>query len=63
MYLSSHGARIDECLKDCGQELPKEPQCELDHVDVSSDAPMQKHGVLRGSAAAAGAGGEGDITP
>ena len=32
------------------------------HVDVNSEDPMQKRRVLRGSAAAAGAGGEGDIS-
>ena len=39
----------------------KRAQKAPDHVDVSSEAPMQKHRVLRRSAAAAGAGGEGDI--
>ena len=43
------------------QEPPKAAQDSPDHVDVSTDAPMTKHRVLRRSAEARGAGGEGDI--
>ena len=32
-----------------------------DHVDVSSEAPMQKHRVFSGPAETRGASGEGDI--
>ena len=40
-----------------------EAQDSPDHVDVSTDALMTKHRVLRHAAEARGAGGEGDITP
>ena len=40
-----------------------EAQDSPNHVDVSSEAPMQFYRVLRGPAEDRGAGGEGDITP
>ena len=36
------------------------PKC-TNHVDVSSEAPMQKHRVFSGPAEAGSARGEGDI--
>ena len=42
------------------QEPPKAAQDSPDHVDVSTDAPMQKRGVLGGPAELRGAGGEGE---
>ena len=39
----------------------KRAQKAPDHVDVSSEAPMQKHRVLRGPAEVRSASGEGDI--
>ena len=40
-----------------------EAQDSPDHVDVSTDAPMQKRRVLGGPAELRGVGGEGDLTP
>ena len=47
----------------CLGQTKRSPIYSPNHVDVSSEAPMQFYRVLRGSAADVFAGGEGDITP